>query len=404
MSRETVLRRLGSPLALVLLAVTIRLAFVISMGDKVYFADTAEYEAAAIRLLDGAGPGESTPRAPLFPAEMALGFLLGGRGNYFAVRMIQLALAALLSLLAMRIAGRLGGRSAATITGVVIAFAPTLVFSTGMLYPTLLYSTLLTGAVATALAADDEARSARGLLLGALLALAYLTDPVALAPAGVLLGWLAFQGRGRAFAIVKVLAAALLAMAAVLGPVTAWQKAASGGKTVFMQKAQYVLHYSRTDSTLAGNRWVRLEADPDYRPLATGEFLRQEWALLSGRPVAYVHDVAAEFLHFFQPLPDRIQTKNQYSRGPVLMLGAVYFLPVLLLAILGLLRGAGEGRRRLALALVVLATAAFYSLFFTQTRYRIPVEPALIVLAALGFARALPPVARALDGDGPARD
>ena len=35
-------------------------------------------------------------------------------------------------------------------------------------------------------------------------------------------------------------------------------------------------------------------------------------------------------------------------------------------------------------ALVVLATGTFNAFFFSQTRYRIPVEPQLLVLAALG--------------------
>jgi hypothetical protein len=48
------------------------------------------------------------------------------------------------------------------------------------------------------------------------------------------------------------------------------------------------------------------------------------------------------------------------------------------------------------LATVVLTTAAFYAFFFTQARYRIPVEPQLVALAALGLASAFPRFTRAL--------
>jgi len=71
------------------------------------------------------------------------------------------------------------------------------------------------------------------------------------------------------------------------------------------------------------------------------------------------------------------------------------------LAILGLGFGQGPRQGRILLALVVLATASFYSFFFTQTRYRIPVEPQLTVLAALGLERALPGFARWLEGPPP---
>ncbi len=400
MNGSTMLRRLTSPFALVTIALVLRFAFVLSMGNRFYFADTAEYEEAALRVLAGHAPGDSSPRAPLFPIEMALGFLIGGKHNFLAVRMLQLALAAALSLLGMRLATRLGGRAAGAITGITLAFAPTLVFTTGMLYPTMLYSTLLMAAVSAAIAADDAPSARLGAGMGAALSLAYLTDPVALAPALALFAWLAAGVRANR-RLLGTLAAAVLAAVVLLGPYVAWRKAAYGNKAVFMQKAQYVLHYSRTDSLLAEGRRVQLPKGMPYTPLATGAFVKQELRILREQPAAYLHDVGSEFLHFFQAMPDRIQTQNQYSRGPVLLLGAVYFVPVLLFSILGLLFGGGAPRQRWALALLVLATAFLYSLFFTQTRYRIPVEPMMAVLAALGVVRVFPALGRAF-GDGDA--
>jgi hypothetical protein len=46
----------------------------------------------------------------------------------------------------------------------------------------------------------------------------------------------------------------------------------------------------------------------------------------------------------------------------------------------------------------------FYSFFFTQARYRIPIEPQMLVLAALGVQRAFPGVTTFLAGDGPRDD
>ncbi|MBI5171100.1 MAG: glycosyltransferase family 39 protein [Candidatus Eisenbacteria bacterium] len=398
MNGSTTLRRLTSPLALVTLALVLRFAFVLSMGNRFYFADTAEYEEAALRVLAGHAPGDSSPRAPLFPIEMALGFLVGGRHNFFAVRMLQLGLAAALSLLGMRLATRLGGRAAGAITGVALAFAPTLVFTTGMLYPTMLYATLLMVAVSAAIAANDAPSARHGAGMGAALSLAYLTDPVAIAPALALFGWLVAGVRGNR-RLFGTLAAAVLTALVVLGPYVAWRKAAYGNKAVFMQKAQYVLHYSRTDSLLAEGRRVQLPKGTPYTPLATGAFVKQELRILREQPAAYLHDVSGEFVHFFKAMPDRIQTQNQYNRGPVLLLGAVYFVPVLLFSIVGLLFGASPARKRWALAVLVLATAFLYSLFFTQTRYRIPVEPMMIVLAALGVVRMFPALGRAFADD-----
>ncbi|MFN8587784.1 MAG: glycosyltransferase family 39 protein [Candidatus Eisenbacteria bacterium] len=397
MNRSPLARVLGSTAVIVGVALALRFAFVLSMGGKYFFADTLEYEEAAMRVLAGQAPGATSPRAPLFPIEMALGFLLGGAHNYFAVRLLQLVLAAAMLVVGMRIAERFAGRPAAVLTGWCIALTPTLVFTVGMLYPTTLYATMLIVALAAALAADETPSPRHGAVLGAALSFGYLTDPVALAPALALLGWLA-GGAWRDRRVLVPFAAAILAIVVVLGPYVAWRKAAYGNKAVFMQKAQYVLHYSRTDSTLAEGRQVQLPAGMPYVPLATGAFVRQEVKLLREQPAAYVHDVASEFLHFFKPLPDRIQTKNQYNRGPVLWIGALSFIPVLVFSIVGLLFGAGTTRRRWGLATLVLATAGIYALFFTQTRYRIPVEPMMIVLAALGLLRVFPALGRWLDG------
>lgn len=397
MRRSALSQALSSGTVILVVALLVRFAFVLSMGGKSYFADTLEYEESAMRVLAGQPPGASSPRAPLFPLEMALGFLVGGAHNFFAVRMLQLALAAGMLVLGMRIAERFAGRPAAVLTGWCLAFAPTLVFTVGMLYPTTLYATLLLVALAGALAADESPAPKHGVVTGAGLSLAYLADPVALAPSLALLGWLA-GGLRRDRRLLVPLLAAVATIVAVLGPYVAWRKAAYGNQAVFMQKAQYVLHYSRTDSTLAEGRRVKLPTGMPYVPLATGAFVRQEFGILREQPGAYLHDVAWEFLHFFQPMPDRIQTQNQYNRGPVLLVGAVYFVPVLLLSIVGLLFGAGTARRRWGLATLVLATAFIYSLFFTQTRYRIPVEPMLIVLAALGALRLFPALGRSLGG------
>ena len=118
--------------------------------------------------------------------------------------------------------------------------------------------------------------------------------------------------------------------------------------------------------------------------------------------MAYAHDWLWELLHFFRPVADRVQSQNRYTQKFILLVGGMHFVCLLTLALLG--AGIGTGRRsaRVLLGAIVLATAVFYSFFFTQTRYRIPVEPHLIVLAALGVQRAFPRATAWLVGSEPA--
>jgi hypothetical protein len=136
--------------------------------------------------------------------------------------------------------------------------------------------------------------------------------------------------------------------------------------------------------------------------------LAREWRLLREQPLPYASDYLREYVHFFQPMPDRITTQNVYTSSGAKLVTALYFLPVLVFGIIGLLMGAGSARARRLLALVPIATAALYALFFTQMRYRIPTEPEMLVLAALGLARMFPRAAASLappsapEGPGPA--
>jgi len=390
------------PACVLSIAALLRLVFVLSMGNYYYFADTAEYEATAMRLLHGLGPAAGSPRAPLFPAVLALGFLVGGAKNYVAARFIQIVLGVLMVAVFMKIAERIAGRPAAILTGLGLAFAPTLVFVTGMLYPTTLYTLILAAITLVALDLSERPTLARGAALGALLQLGWLTDRVMLAPMLAVSLWL-LLGLGRGgMALVRALGAAVIVAALFLAPGWLTPKPASSQPAVFMEKAQYVLFYSRTDSSLANERDVTFPPGSVYQPLSTRAFARQELGLFRRQPLAYLHDISGEFVHFFKPMPDRVQTRNQYTSKRVLWIGAIYFLPVLLLSIWGFVRGGARWRHRTLLAGIVLATGLFYSFFFTQTRYRIPVEPHMIALAALGLLSLVPGLGPAIgNGDRP---
>lgn len=379
---------LGVPFILGI-ALVLRLALAVQMGNAYYFGDTEEYQQAAHSLLAGHGPGEGYPRAPLYPMLMAGGFVLGGSDNYVFVRILQLLLGVLvvwLTLVLARVAGVPGGGRLAALGA---ALAPTLVFTSEMLYPTVLYTALLLGMCVTAMGLDRRPTLLRGAALGILAALLWTTDQVALAPIGLIGVWLlAGVPRGRG-PLVRALAATLVAGLLVGVPFARWEQQAYGRTPTYMRKPQYVLYMVRHDPSIAGGREVH---DPDamFRPRTTSQFLRHELKLARRQPLAYLTDYTSEFVHFFKPMPDRIQTQNVYTRRGFKLIAAVYFLPVLALMLFGLLLGPARWRDRLLLVGVVLATDAAYAFFFTQTRYRVPVEPQMLILAALGLAVLLP--------------
>ncbi len=388
---------LRSPWSWIVLGTLLRLAHILSLGNRYYFGDTLEYEAAALRILHGMGIDSTSPRAPLYPLFMALSFWIGGEGNYFVARLLKLVLAVALMIVVSRLAGRMGGRAAATLAAMAVAVAPTIVFVSGLLYPTTLYMLLLAGLTRVTWELGESPSGRHGAAFGLLLALGWLTDQVLLAPAAAIGVYLLIRMRRLGVPLARALTVGALVAATVALPYL-MSLHRLGSDRVFMRKAQSVLHSARTDPVLAQERWVHFAPGTPFEPKSPQGFARQEGTLFVRQPIAYLHDVTWEFLHFFRPVPDRIQTENRFTQPVVLYLGGLYFLTLLTLAILGLGFGEGPRRGRLLLAGMVLVTAGFYAFFFTQARYRIPVEPQLIVLAALGVKRAFPRLTEFLSG------
>lgn len=398
--RAKMLVFLRSPSGWIAVGIVLRLAHILSLGNRYYFGDTIEYEAAALRILHGIGFDRASPRAPLYPMFMALSFWIGGEGNYYVARLLKLVFALGLLVVVSRLAGRLGGRSAAAVAAMGIALAPTVVFVSGLLYPTTLYMLLLASLTLAAWDVGQNPSGRSGIGLGVLFALGWLTDQVFLAPAGAVGIWLMFRLPRLGAPLARAMAVAAIVAAAVALPYLLTLQR-SGGDGVFMRKAQSVLYAARTDSVLARERWIHFPPDTPFEALSPQAFLRREAQFFAHAPLAYAHDFAWEFLHFFRPVPDRMQSVNRFTQPLVLYLGGLYFLALLTLSILGLGFGTGPRDGRVLLATVVLSTAVFYSFFFTQARYRIPVEPQLIVLAALGIQRAFPRLTSFLAGDEP---
>ncbi len=371
------------------IGLAVRLVHVLGLGDRTFFGDTPEYEQLALRILHGVSAGEASPRAPAYPLWLALSYAIGGEENHRVARLLQLGLSALQMWLAVGLATRVGNRAAGALTAILMALAPTLVFVTGLLYPTLLYSTLLLAILVVAWDLATRPGVVRAALLGVLVVAGWLTDMVIVAPLAAVGAWLLARVRHAGAALVRALAVSAATVALLALP-TLGMLRSQGGDRVFMGKAQAVLHFARTDPEISRPRWIRIPPGTAFEALSPRALVAREWRLLRERPVAYLLDYALEFLHFFQPLPDRVTSQNRFNRLPVLLAGAVWFAIVLVLAIAGLARGVGPRHGRALVAGVVLATAAFYAFFFTQTRYRIPVNPQIVVLASLAVVRAFP--------------
>jgi 4-amino-4-deoxy-L-arabinose transferase-like glycosyltransferase len=171
--------RFGPFSVLIVLAFAVRFAFVLLTPDLPLLADTADYHRLAVSVSEGDGFGETVLaegggptafRAPLFPA--ALGLLYAVVGPRILTARIVLAFAGTLTVaLIALLAYRWFGRRAALIATAIAALYPSLILASGTLITEAVFLPLELGALAAATTyVRSEQKQGRWLVLAGVLA------------------------------------------------------------------------------------------------------------------------------------------------------------------------------------------------------------------------------------------
>jgi 4-amino-4-deoxy-L-arabinose transferase-like glycosyltransferase len=106
---------------------------------------------------------------------------------------------------------------------------------------------------------------------------------------------------------------------------------------------------------------------------------RKAISIIKQEPFYFLKLCILKFLKFWRIMP------NPYNYGlMVRMISAVFFLPLLLLSIIGLLYSLKEPRRFYVLYSMLIYFPIQHSILFCQTRYRVPLHAVLAIFAAYG--------------------
>ena len=389
-----------------LVAFLIRVVFVFTLKDGFYFSDEFEYTVIAGYLVEHGTLPESFDRSPLFPVFLAGLFKLGGE-NLFYIRIVQATLGAIIALEIALIGKRVGGSGVGIVAGALWAIYPMGVFMSGILYPAILLTSLMTSAVLCLLAKrDSPAYVAWVALAGLLLGAGTLTKPMAFSSIVFVALWLFTQrrsGRLRLLLVSIFLGSALMSLlpwtlhnavkhgefvaveARSLDELVPWAENATA-PTVKGKRGQGQLIQAKGDST------------PVAQPSADSK--------LAGMLTRMAKRYPGEFMSFFELYPTRVgylvQSERERARkkvsdrivryipfGSDLVMAVSIFSvgPLYLFAVVGMAcmwRGR-EKRRELSLfVLLVMSFALSYAVSWGKIRYRIPVDPYIILLSAWG--------------------
>jgi 4-amino-4-deoxy-L-arabinose transferase-like glycosyltransferase len=366
-----------------LLALLTRVAFILTQQDGFYFPDSAEYSETAVKLLSVGEFGANYAKAPGYPVFLAAVYLLFGE-SIFAIRVVESFMGAFLAVIIAALGRRVGGEIVGSLAGIIWAFYPLGIFIAGLVYPTGLAAMFLACGVCCVLPAIREDLSAKGMLSGGLFfGLAALIIPVALLTIVVVAAWVFYSARHSRFFFASLL---LLGSAVSLGPWTA-RNFLLHGRLIPVQAnfEEYVPKILTKQTNLRDNR------------------VNANWR----RAELYARHVHRNFVGFWELYPSRMITNDQGYRNrmhaedsrliketiyrPNRLINTVSVLstgPTFLFALLGTaamwLRR--DRRRELSMLwIMALSFAAGYALLVGKIRYRIPVEPYLIILSAYGI-------------------
>lgn len=425
-------------LVVFLLALVIRIIFIATLQDGYYFSDSARYEEATRHIVaEGQFPREYG-RAPLYPVFLAAQYATVG-DEILKTRIIQSVLNATVAALLVLIGFRTGGYWVGAFAGGLWSIYPMAVFVSGTVYPATLLAFLLAAAVFCLVPGRGRRAGLAAIgLSGLIFGVAALAKPIVVAAILTVTAWLFAVYKGR-----RLVTAGLFLLAAIIA-LTPWtvRNYEVFGKFVPIEargidevapwaksQDQVIRDVLLEQAILAKIMEEKATAGPQGGPVyqALAEQLEEAaespetqveptlaLPLPKGVPEKRLPEMIrgiairfpGEFLSFFELYPRRVGFLQQQQRdlarawkNPRLveeipfgnsLVNAVSAFAVSFLYIFALLGIRAmwltrSAREYLFLYLgLVLSFAAGYALSWGKIRYRVPVDPYIILLSAWG--------------------
>jgi tetratricopeptide (TPR) repeat protein len=400
-------------------ALALRLLHLRQIANAPFFTlmmgDSRAYDVWAQTIAGGDWIGrEVFYQAPLYPYFLGVIYSVAGR-DLVVVRIVQSVLGSIACVLIAHAVGRLFGRRAAIVAGIIAALYPASIFFDGLIQKTALdgFLTSLALWIVTGILTRGS-KPADWLGLGLVMGALSLTRENALALAAALLVWAlvrSWKVEVPLPARAAPAAAFVIGLAILLAPVAIRNALVGGG--FYLTTSQfgpnlYLGNNPRTDGTagslIAGRGSAEYERQDaiDLAERATGRVLTpgevssywtdQTLQFIRAQPGAWLRLMARKTALLWNSY-EAFDTESQESHAewslPLRSLAWIGHFGVLVpLAVFGLW-ATWDDRRRLAILYAIVAVyAASVVMFFIYARYRYPLVPFLIVFAAAGLVRA----------------
>ena len=404
---------------LFLLALAVRVTFVLTLEDRLYWPDEIDFDNVAVSLINGEGYLSDAFRGnPILPFFLAGSYKIFGH-SYITPRILQSFVGSLTVMVMFTLARRLHGCRVALLAGLGLALFPSLVYTSGVFYVDCLF-TFLIALTVYSLSITPPSGTFRRLgvigISGIALGITVLCRPIFLAYLPFAVLFIIFRygenlGRRIAYALILAAMAFVTIMPWTVRNYAMYDRLllVSTGSGLFLWRGNNELTRGDTDDRYldpgAGEVWFsRLQT----LELSQRRELSHKYGLISGDLKGldnidkdrYLQKLAISFIVenparslalFFQKLqtlytpftevrPEHASIFNDMQRFAFLLI----FYPTLVLGVIGVVHGLSRWREHLPLYLAVLSISIAYGITTAAARFRIPIEPFLILYAAQG--------------------
>ena len=394
-------------LLIFLSAFVLRFAYIMTLENKWYYYDTVHWDKAATSILNGEGFGtgysfsnlgfdQEYGLEPAYPVFLSGIYGLFGR-NFVIVRIFQCLMGAAVCYLVFLIGAKVFNRNAGIVGSAIATFFPLHIFISGMLYPTLLFTFLIAVTVFCLVKITESDSYLYPILAGLFLALATQTIPIVFAFYPLAAFWLLLLVKKSNVQRWKHLLVTFSIAFLALLPWTIRNylvfdkivpiRAAFGDDLL---KVKITVDSDNVDlykDEIENSGIDQAELNRQIASMQSKGFLGKVQSIVFDNPGKFIKRYSSEFVHFWIPYPDpdRVKTKNKFLSTFTKWLSILSFGPVLIFGVIGAWASRQAFRSSLLLVFMIMSFAFAYSFFVTQMRYRIPIEPYLIVFAGFGL-------------------
>jgi 4-amino-4-deoxy-L-arabinose transferase-like glycosyltransferase len=367
-------------------ALVVRITFVLSLKNKFYFSDSLDYDDCSVAILKGEGFGEYK-RSPLYPVFMSSVYLIFGQRNLVALRIIESIIGSFLCVILFFIGKYIFNDEVGKLSSLFSVLYPMFIFITGLQYPTLLGTFLIAFGIYHTIFLNIYKKIYISMMIGILFGLAALT----IAPTAILIicviFWLLFFSDMERYEILLHCFIIIMFFSLTLTPWT-------------MRNFNYYDRFIPIEHGAVRHLPYYDSANvPDYK--ISHSVTEKIISIKENIPV-FLQDYAGKFLDFWRFFPNlassdpqynlkiyqkdkRIINKNIFSLSKWKdIIVPLAFGNVMLFAIFGCFFIHAHFKKVLLLIFPILTLALTYSFFITTIRYRIPIEPFMLIIAAHG--------------------